>query len=727
MKKRCMAALCAALTLCTTLTTVTIPHSVSAANAYNVDVSVDLTVDGTPISPYIYGVNDHEYLDKANWTCVRQGGNRYSSYNWETNASNAGADWKHYSDNYLVARYDSELAKTPGACPIHLSQDAAENDVGYKIASIQMAGYVAADMNKEVTEAEIAPSARWKEVKPTKDGTLSMTPDTTDDYVYMDEYVNYLVNTLGNSSSPNGIQGYCLDNEPALWTSTHARMHPEKTSCAELVEKSIIYADAVKSVDPGAEVYGGMLYGFGAYRSMNDTPDWESTYAKEYDWFISYYLDQMAKAEETYGKRLLDVMDVHYYSEAKGQCRVTTCNDHTHTDCIAARLQAPRTLNDATYIENSWIGEWYDEYIPLLLNVKKSIDTYYPGTKLALTEYNFGGGDHISGAVSLADALGIFAELEVYHAGLFAQADDLSYHFAAIDLYTNYDGNGAAFGNMLMKAETSDIENATAYAAVDQGNDTRATVVLTNKNMSQPQKASIAVTSDQSFTTAKIYGITGESTEIQLLDTINGIEGNCFDVELPALSVAQIELTTESNVAYGDVNADGTVDMVDAALLQAYLAGDPNADISMHAGDVTRDGSVNIFDLFALKRILYVPEVVPETPVDYELVKAGEWLMGDEIAGKTLTCTFHGKMDCRAGVGYGYTAADGTWHHNDETKMGTIYFDEEDKASCTFTVPESIKDVHLYVYYYAGYDADADVSIEYDKSEVSIVSITARD
>ena len=44
----------------------------------------------------------------------------------------------------------------------------------------------------------------------------------------MDEYVNYIIRTLGNSQSDTGIQGYSLDNEPALWgiptlVSIHSR------------------------------------------------------------------------------------------------------------------------------------------------------------------------------------------------------------------------------------------------------------------------------------------------------------------------------------------------------------------------------------------------------------------------------------------------------------------------------------------------------------------------
>ena len=277
--------------------------AVPAANAedagYTMNVSVDLSGEKKSVSPYIYGINDAGYLSDVTVNAVRQGGNRYSAYNWENNYSNAGSDWKNSSDNYLVSNYSSELAATPGACALHLSEDAVKNNVPYKTATIPMAGYVVADANGEVSSSEVAPSSRWKQIKATKGSEFSLTPDTTDDYVYMDEYVNYLVSKLGDSTTATGINGYNLDNEPALWSSTHSLMHPDKTTYKEMVEKSTEYAKAIKSVDPNADVYGLALFGVYAYYNLADAPDKDSSY----DWFLSYYLDKMAQAEKDAGMR----------------------------------------------------------------------------------------------------------------------------------------------------------------------------------------------------------------------------------------------------------------------------------------------------------------------------------------------------------------------------------------------------------------------------------------
>ena len=46
--------------------------------------------------------------------------------------------------------------------------------------------------------------------------------------------------------------------------------------------------------------------------------------------------------------------------------------------------------------------------VRLIPRVKEWVDQYYPGTKIGITEYNWGAEAHINGATSQADVLGIF-------------------------------------------------------------------------------------------------------------------------------------------------------------------------------------------------------------------------------------------------------------------------------------------------------------------------------
>ena len=54
------------------------------------------------ISPYIYGINSYGDTGfHVPATFDRLGGNRWTGYNWETNASQAGADWYFQNDTHL--------------------------------------------------------------------------------------------------------------------------------------------------------------------------------------------------------------------------------------------------------------------------------------------------------------------------------------------------------------------------------------------------------------------------------------------------------------------------------------------------------------------------------------------------------------------------------------------------------------------------------------------------
>ncbi|MBE6852012.1 MAG: glycoside hydrolase [Ruminococcus sp.] len=512
-----------------------------AKESYDMNVSVDLADEGKAISPYIFGINEHGLSEDVTVNSVRQGGNRFTAYNWETNYSSAGSDWKHSSDTYLSS------SSEPADCVQTLSKEAQKGDIDYKLATVQMAGYVAADKLGEVSEEEAAPSDRWNKVLATKGSELSLKPDLTDGVVYMDEYVNYIVNKLGDAESETGIQGYSLDNEPGLWAHTHPRIHADEVTCEELIKKSIETSKSIKSIDPKAEVFGPALFGYTAFVQLCNEDDWKAVNSEnKYNLFVSYYLDQMKKAEEESGKRLLDVMDIHYYSEARGECDVRMCADPTHTKCIDEMLQSYRTLIEKGYQENSWIGQWCQQNIPILTTIKDSIDTYYPGTKLAITEYDFGGGKTIAGAIAEVDALGTFAENDVYYATLWAE--DVPYQYSAINMFTNYDGNGSKFGNTLIESETDDYVKSTSYAAINDGDQGEVTLILTNKSQTEYENANIDFkNADVDYKNAAVYILSGKTSEIIHTVSLDDIKDNKLTVELPPLSVAQIRVTDDVN------------------------------------------------------------------------------------------------------------------------------------------------------------------------------------
>lgn len=539
--KKCTSFFAAVMVMATALTA---PFSAaSAEDAYKMNINIDLAGEKKKISPYIFGINQYGIdVNKITATAYRQGGNRMTAYNWENNASNAGSDWKHSSDNNL------SNSDEPADCVKVLSEVAAKNNVSYKMTTLQMAGYASADKDGIVTEEEAAPSDRWNEVLFTKNAPFDETPDLTDGKVYMDEYVNYIINMLGDSTSPTGIQGYSLDNEPALWHHTHSRIHPNNVTIQELADKSIELATSVKKLDPKAEIFGPALFGYSAYSNLADddsSDEWENIKKENnYHWYLDCYLDQMNKASEAAGVRLLDVLDIHYYTEMKGDCRVNQCNDSSHIACAEARMQSVRTLYEEGFIEDSWIGQWFQQDLPILPNVQKSIDTYYPGTKLAITEYDFGG-DNVSGTIAQAEALGCFADAEVY---LATKWGCNNYQASGINLYTNYDGKGSSFGDMLVPTKTDDVALASAYASIKGDDQGTVTAMITNKDMENPENAVINLkNADTSYEAAAVYAVYGDSAEIKLIDIVENVKDNVVNVELPAYSAAMVVITDDAS------------------------------------------------------------------------------------------------------------------------------------------------------------------------------------
>lgn len=511
-------------------TTTTTPPT----NNIKVDVLIRPDEERSPVSPLIYGSNqDYSGLS---WTIRRYGGNRTTGYNWENNYSSAGSDWQQSSDDWLVSNDHIPNGRIPGVV-LTTFHDRSLAMGAASIVTLQMAGYVAADAKGTVTQAETAPSPRWVRVVPKKAGPLLTTPDTTDGVVCMDELVNLFVQKYGNATSSRGVRWYSLDNEPALWPSTHPRIHPQKTGAKELVDRSVALASAVKAVDPGAGIVGPVLYGMGAYLTFQDAPDW-TTVKGSYRWFIDWYLSQMKQAETTGGRRLLDALDVHWYPEALGDHRIVDDAVNTTKD-DEARMQAPRTLWDSTYRENSWIAQWSSQYLPLLPTLKTSIDRYYPGTKLAITEYDYGAGDRISGGLAQADVLGAFGRYGVDVATLWGIQQSDAYAAAAFRLYRDYDGRGGQYGTTSVRANTADVANTSVWAATDDAGALH--VILINKSRSDID-ARVAITSAKSYSAGIAWGFDRTSAQLTQRPGVSSIKDNAFTYTVPALGAVHLVL-----------------------------------------------------------------------------------------------------------------------------------------------------------------------------------------
>ena len=524
-----------------------------AMPAFSADIyiSVKTNEDRRPISDYIYGTN-HLLSNTENWTSRRLGGNRLTGYNWENNASNAGKDYNHISDRWLTDSYGipANESDIPGKLLTHFHETNRALNL-HSLITVQMAGYVSRDKAGAVSESETAPSRRWAEALPAKNADFFLEPDVNDSSVYIDEMVNFLVSRYGGAVQEEGVQGYALDNEPALWSNTHPRIHPEAVTCTELIDRSTAMSKAIKQVDPDCEIFGPCLYGFMAFYSLQGAKDWNNVKGTK-KWFIEYYLEKMKFAGLIAGKRLLDVLDLHWYPEARGDNRIVFESSGSLNDA-KARVQAPRSLWDYDYLEESWIASYYRNFLPLLPNVQSAINKYYPDTKIAITEYSYGGENEVSGGIAMTDVLGIFGKYDIYYASYWQTSSNHPYVSAAFKIYRNYNGNNSTFGNTSIYAETSDKVSSSVYASIVDDDESSLHMILINKDFDISKLFEITIQSDQVYETAEIYSFDENSPEIIKFADIDTIEDNNFTIEIPSLTVMHLILVTGSSaVEYGD-------------------------------------------------------------------------------------------------------------------------------------------------------------------------------
>jgi hypothetical protein len=510
--------------------------SLAAAEDATVQFSVDLTRDVKPISRFIYGVNRKLEGDWANLPFTRFGGNRLTAYNWTSNASNAGSDWQYENDSMLGGNTVATAAAiTPSI------ENAAANHAGIVI-TVPINGYVSADKNGDGDVRKSGDDylkTRFHPEEPIKGSPFTLTPDPKSAVVYQDEFVNWIKAKYPYAQTdPQRPIFFCLDNEPDLWQSTHKEVHPNPTTYAEVVEKGIVYAKAIKSVLPKAKVFGPVNYGWQGFVNLQNAPD-----AKGRD-FQEVYLAEMRAAEKTSHTRLLDVLDIHWYPEASGGGKRIVIPDASPA-VAKARLQAPRSLWDSTYTEDSWITRSATHGpIALLPRIQKKIDTNYPGTLLAMTEYNYGGGGHISGAIAEADVLGIFGRSDIFAAAMWPMAKDESFIAGGMKMFRNFDGKNSTFGGISVHATTSDIEATSVYASVDGKNGDRTVLVAINKT-SDPIVADIAIDHGRPFKSSRVFQLTPESATPHPADPIKPAEAGHIHYSMPAYSVSTIELNAK--------------------------------------------------------------------------------------------------------------------------------------------------------------------------------------
>ncbi|HEY4247959.1 MAG TPA: immunoglobulin domain-containing protein, partial [Lacunisphaera sp.] len=203
--------------------------------------------------------------------------------------------------------------------------------------------------------------------------------------------------------------------------------------------------------------------------------------------------------------------------------------------------------------------------------------TFYPGTKLGFSEYNFGGENHISGGIAEADILGAFGKNGVYLASFWPLHSDVTYVASAFKLYRNYDGTGKQFGNTAVAASTTDTATCTTYASLEDTSTARLHVIVLNKSYDTATPVNFTIAGTTNYTSARVFAFDAASATITERAAVTGITGNHFSYTLPALTAAHFVLETATTGAPAITTQPSNVAVVTAgsAIFSVTATGTP--------------------------------------------------------------------------------------------------------------------------------------------------------
>jgi hypothetical protein len=272
-----------------------------------------------------------------------------------------------------------------------------------------------------------------------------------------------------------------------LWHATHRDVHPKQPTYDELWERTVKYAEAIKSADPTAKVAGFCSWGWmdlyysaadGGADNYRTKADWKA-HGKVglAEWFIKKCVEYKQAHD---GKALVDVLDVHWYPQAQVKGQGPYLGKGMGQELNALRMRSTRDLWDAKYEQESWIKNT-GNYTPVALipRVKKWIAEYNPGMEVCLGEYNFGGGDNVTGGLAQAEVFGVLARENVDLAFIWFQPEGTQE--LAWRLFRSYDGKQGRFGDQWLDC-ASDNPDLSVFAA-KRTKDGSTTLVVLNKNL----------------------------------------------------------------------------------------------------------------------------------------------------------------------------------------------------------------------------------------------------
>jgi hypothetical protein len=507
-----------------------------------VTVEVDANANRHPISPYVYGVAfaSTAQLSDLNAPVNRYGGNTSSSYNWKLNASNHANDWYFESiaetsatagelgDTFIGA---SRSGGADAMITIPMLDWVAKLGASRgKLASFSQAKYGAQTGN----DWQWYPDAGNGVLKSNGQNITGNDPNdasTAAGVAFQQGWVQHLLAQWGNAAS-SGLKFYLLDNEPSIWQGTHRDVHPVGPTMDEMRQRMIDYGSMIKSLDAGASVVGPEEWGWSGYFYSG----YDQQYGAAHGWccypdraahsnmdYMPWLLNQLHQYEISNGKRVLDVFSLHYYPQS-GEF-----GNDTSTSMQLLRNRSTRSLWDPNYVDASWIND----KVQLIPRMKSWLASYYPGLKIAITEYNWGAEGHINGATTQADIYGIFGREGLDFGTRWTTPDASTPTYEAMKLYRNYDGGKSGFGDTSVSASVPNPDNLSAFAAI-RSSSGALTVMVISKVLSGSTPVTLHLSNFSASGAVQVWQLTASNAITRLSDLS---ASNSIATSVPAQSI----------------------------------------------------------------------------------------------------------------------------------------------------------------------------------------------
>jgi hypothetical protein len=275
----------------------------------------------------------------------------------------------------------------------------------------------------------------------------------------------------------------------------------------------------VKNADPNALVVGPEEWGWMGYFYSGYDQQWSSAHS---DWnpghfpdrgtnggldYVPWLLSQFRKQEVSTQRRLLDYCTLHVYPQG-GEF-----GNDVSTPMQLRRNRSTRQLWDTNYVDPTWIGS----VVKLIPRLKEWVTNYYPGTRIGITEYNWGAEGHINGATAQADIYGIFGREGLDLATRWTTPAASSPTFKAMKMFRNCDGANSGFGDVSIYAGGPNPDNVSVFGAI-RSTDGALTLLLINKQLTAAAAIDVNITNQPLSDTGQVWQLTAANVIRRLAD-----------------------------------------------------------------------------------------------------------------------------------------------------------------------------------------------------------------